>query len=466
MPPSCRSALALWNARSMAETPSPPSPEPAWRWAASPARPAPQPLPTSTVPSSSSTSSASPTAASSWRTTRAGSCSSPTRSPASASSRARHRPAARPVLAGRDRSRCCRPRRIGSEHVWAEASVDARPGEPRRRRRVRPHPDGAAARAEGARCCATRSRAWAASSVDVEVAPGRRRRSLPASTSDGTGWRTRVRLHVAADGARRPVRGAEPHGRARGIRAPRRARARRPRAARRRGSPGRAPSTSSRPSVGDAGDRGGRRRADAARPAPDDRGARRRPHVPARPRRLLAGAPRRGRDAHRAPCRTSIDGDLFDPARRQPRPLRRGRPARRGRRRPVRRHRAHHDGRVRRARHRARGREPRRLGRCARRDGTGRPIPRRPRRAARARPSGRGCATPRSCSTRRAPAPGGQVVDRLAELRPRQLVYVACDPVALARDVGLLRERGYELDRARARSTCSRTPTTSRRWRG
>ena len=37
------------------------------------------------------------------------------------------------------------------------------------------------------------------------------------------------------------------------------------------------------------------------------------------------------------------------------------------------------------------------------------------------------------------------VVDRLAELRPRQLVYVACDPVALARDVGLLRERGYEL---------------------
>ena len=40
---------------------------------------------------------------------------------------------------------------------------------------------------------------------------------------------------------------------------------------------------------------------------------------------------------------------------------------------------------------------------------------------------------------------GRHVVDRLAELRPRQLVYVACDPVALARDVGLLRERGYEL---------------------
>ncbi len=41
---------------------------------------------------------------------------------------------------------------------------------------------------------------------------------------------------------------------------------------------------------------------------------------------------------------------------------------------------------------------------------------------------------------------GREVVDALAELRPRQLLYVACDPVALARDVGLLRERGYELE--------------------
>ncbi|WP_448003802.1 class I SAM-dependent RNA methyltransferase [Agromyces bauzanensis] len=45
---------------------------------------------------------------------------------------------------------------------------------------------------------------------------------------------------------------------------------------------------------------------------------------------------------------------------------------------------------------------------------------------------------------------GRHVVDRLAELAPRQLVYVACDPVALARDVGLLRERGYELVEVRA----------------
>ncbi|WP_136706688.1 TRAM domain-containing protein [Agromyces sp. H66] len=45
---------------------------------------------------------------------------------------------------------------------------------------------------------------------------------------------------------------------------------------------------------------------------------------------------------------------------------------------------------------------------------------------------------------------GRHVVDRLAELGPRQLVYVACDPVALARDVGLLGERGYELVEVRA----------------
>lgn len=45
---------------------------------------------------------------------------------------------------------------------------------------------------------------------------------------------------------------------------------------------------------------------------------------------------------------------------------------------------------------------------------------------------------------------GREVVDALAELGASQLVYVACDPVALARDLGLLRERGYELVTLRA----------------
>ncbi|MEO9015616.1 MAG: TRAM domain-containing protein [Terrimesophilobacter sp.] len=45
---------------------------------------------------------------------------------------------------------------------------------------------------------------------------------------------------------------------------------------------------------------------------------------------------------------------------------------------------------------------------------------------------------------------GKAVVTELAALAPAQLVYVACDPVALARDVGLLREHGYELTRLRA----------------
>ncbi|PPI32310.1 23S rRNA methyltransferase [Rathayibacter sp. AY1B4] len=42
---------------------------------------------------------------------------------------------------------------------------------------------------------------------------------------------------------------------------------------------------------------------------------------------------------------------------------------------------------------------------------------------------------------------GRAVTDALAELRPAQLVYVACDPVALARDVGALTGAGYELER-------------------
>jgi tRNA/tmRNA/rRNA uracil-C5-methylase (TrmA/RlmC/RlmD family) len=42
---------------------------------------------------------------------------------------------------------------------------------------------------------------------------------------------------------------------------------------------------------------------------------------------------------------------------------------------------------------------------------------------------------------------GGAVVDAVAELAPSAVVYVACDPVALARDVGTFRAAGYELRR-------------------
>lgn len=42
------------------------------------------------------------------------------------------------------------------------------------------------------------------------------------------------------------------------------------------------------------------------------------------------------------------------------------------------------------------------------------------------------------------------VIEPLVELGPQQIIYVACDPVALGRDTGLLRERGYELTRLRS----------------
>jgi tRNA/tmRNA/rRNA uracil-C5-methylase (TrmA/RlmC/RlmD family) len=45
---------------------------------------------------------------------------------------------------------------------------------------------------------------------------------------------------------------------------------------------------------------------------------------------------------------------------------------------------------------------------------------------------------------------GREVVDSLADLNPAQLIYVACDPVAFARDVNLFHERGYELSELRA----------------
>ena len=45
---------------------------------------------------------------------------------------------------------------------------------------------------------------------------------------------------------------------------------------------------------------------------------------------------------------------------------------------------------------------------------------------------------------------GAAVLERLAAVRPAQLVYVACDPVAFARDVAVLAGLGYELVGLRA----------------
>jgi len=45
---------------------------------------------------------------------------------------------------------------------------------------------------------------------------------------------------------------------------------------------------------------------------------------------------------------------------------------------------------------------------------------------------------------------GKAVVDQLAFLEPAQIIYVACDPVALARDVALFAGHGYELKTLRA----------------
>ena len=45
---------------------------------------------------------------------------------------------------------------------------------------------------------------------------------------------------------------------------------------------------------------------------------------------------------------------------------------------------------------------------------------------------------------------GNEVCAQLGELAPANLVYVACDPVALARDTATLRSHGYELTALRA----------------
>jgi tRNA/tmRNA/rRNA uracil-C5-methylase (TrmA/RlmC/RlmD family) len=45
---------------------------------------------------------------------------------------------------------------------------------------------------------------------------------------------------------------------------------------------------------------------------------------------------------------------------------------------------------------------------------------------------------------------GGHVIERLVELAPKHIVYVACDPIALARDLKELLAAGYELRDLRA----------------
>jgi tRNA/tmRNA/rRNA uracil-C5-methylase (TrmA/RlmC/RlmD family) len=45
---------------------------------------------------------------------------------------------------------------------------------------------------------------------------------------------------------------------------------------------------------------------------------------------------------------------------------------------------------------------------------------------------------------------GSSVIDSVVTLKPRSIVYVACDPAALARDTAYLRDRGFVLEKIRA----------------
>jgi tRNA/tmRNA/rRNA uracil-C5-methylase (TrmA/RlmC/RlmD family) len=45
---------------------------------------------------------------------------------------------------------------------------------------------------------------------------------------------------------------------------------------------------------------------------------------------------------------------------------------------------------------------------------------------------------------------GKDVVQEIARISPRSIVYVACDPAALARDTAYLHENGFRLEKIRA----------------
>jgi tRNA/tmRNA/rRNA uracil-C5-methylase (TrmA/RlmC/RlmD family) len=45
---------------------------------------------------------------------------------------------------------------------------------------------------------------------------------------------------------------------------------------------------------------------------------------------------------------------------------------------------------------------------------------------------------------------GAAVVTAVSKLKPRAIVYVACDPAALARDTLYLKEAGFKLEKVRA----------------